>query len=67
MSQSKSDSSKDTRGSLLLGTFPIAAYEIRIDIKLSMGLSAGVTVSTKQLKITLMGLYNVLKMRILPC
>jgi len=55
MSQSKSDSSKDTRGSLLLGTFPIAAYEIRIDIKLSMGLSAGVTVSTKQLKITLSG------------
>ena len=55
LSQSKTDSNKDTRGSVLLGTFPIAAYEIRIDIKLSMGLNAGVTVSTKQLKITLSG------------
>ena len=58
LSQSKTDSNKDTRGSVLLGTFPIAAYEIRIDIKLSMGLNAGVTVSTKQLKITLSGSVN---------
>lgn len=58
LSQSKTDSNKDTRGSVLLGTFPIAAYEIRIDIKLSMGLNAGVTVSTKQLKITLGGSVN---------
>ena len=58
LSQSKTDSNKDTRGNVLLGTFPIAAYEIRIDIKLSMGLNAGVTVSTKQLKITLSGSVN---------
>ena len=55
LSQSKTDSNKDTRGDLLLGTFPIAAYEIHIDIKLSMSLSAGVTLKTKKILVTLSG------------
>ena len=55
MSQSKADEKKDTRGDLLLGTFPIAAYEIRIDIKLSMGLTAGVSLPYKKIKVTLGG------------
>ena len=55
LSQSKTDSNKDTRGSVLLGTFPIAAYEIRIDIKLSMGLTAGVSLPYNKIKVSLGG------------
>ena len=55
MSQSKSDSKNDKRGDLLLGTFPVAAYEIRIDIKLSMGLTAGVSLPYNKIKVSLGG------------
>ena len=55
LSQSKSDSNKDSRTDLLLGSFPIVAYEIRIDIKLSLSLSAGVTLLTNKFKVTLSG------------
>ena len=52
MSQSKEDSKKDSRGDLLLGTFPVAVYEIRIDIKLSMGLTAGVSLPYNKIKVS---------------
>ena len=55
LEKSKTNSNNDKRGDLLLGTFPILAYEIHLDIKLSMSLSAGVTCSTNKIKITLGG------------
>lgn len=51
----KTGSDNDEREDLLLGTFPVLAYEIHLDIKLSMSLSAGVTCSTNKVIITLSG------------
>ena len=55
LSQSKSGSKKDKRPKVLLGTFPIVAHEIRIDITLTMSLNAGVTFYTDKLLVTLSG------------
>ena len=50
---------KDTRKKLLLGRFPIVAYEIKLDITLSMSLNAGVTIATNKFYITLSGTVDI--------
>ena len=59
MSQSQDDKKDDKRGEIFLGSIPILAYEIHVDFFLSMSLSAGYTLKTNKMLISLKGWVDV--------